>query len=134
MPADAPVRGPQPIHVPAHPDPSDGHARLYTILREGRAATERWNAAYIARHGLGPLLAQLEAERVGLPSARPAVDEEPAPEPAPPPAVTLAVATDDHAPVICECGLTVLHGGYLPLHRAGDVHHERMVAWGARTA
>lgn len=127
----APAIGPQPIYVPAHPSPDDGHARLYVILREGREATIAWNEACVARNGLAPLLAQLDADRVGLPSERPDLAEVPAEErPAPVAVASRAVATGDNDPVTCECGLVVTFGGYLALHRAGVAHLERMAPMG----
>lgn len=125
------VRGPQPLHLPAVLDPADGHARLYGMFREGRQATLDWNAAYIERHGLGPLIAQLEADGVGLPKEPRGDEHAEHSTAAPPEPVTLAVATGDNDPVDCECGLTVTYGGYLALHRMGDAHLERMAARGA---
>lgn len=114
--------------------------KLYRYLREGRAATDAWNDAYLERNGLKPLLRRLEAgEVVGLGDfgvARPDAEPPEAPAPSPPtepapPRLVLAVAAGDDAPVVCECGLTVTYGGYLPLHRMGVVHLERVARRGA---
>jgi len=43
------------------------HEKLYRYFREGRAATDAWNEAYLERNGLKPLLRRIEAgEIVGL--------------------------------------------------------------------
>lgn len=116
------------------------HEKLYRYLREGRAATDAWNDAYLERNGLKPLLQRLEAgEITGLGDfggARPDVHVAPPEAPAPSPPVADApgpvrALADDDAPALCECGLTVTHRGYLALHRAGDVHRERMARGGA---
>ncbi len=40
------------------------YEKLYRYLREGRAATNAWNEAYLERNGLKPLLQRLEAGEI----------------------------------------------------------------------
>lgn len=126
--------------------------KLYRYFREGRAATDAWNEAYLRRNNLEGFVRDLEARGVvgtgdfggPQPAATPATEaptaeRPPASAPAPSPAGpglarAVAVAAHEDAPVVCECGLTVTFGGYLGLHRMGVVHQERLAARGGVAA
>lgn len=92
--------GPQPLNVPANPDPSDGWSRLYAIFREGRAATIAWNAEYLRRNGLEHFADD--------PAPAPAAAVEPAPvpaaesEPPPPEASPLPEVAAEAPPAVPE--------------------------------
>lgn len=93
-------------------------ALVFALRRGFSAPLPRWAPARRAFVVVDAGGREVGAHDVDDPSWR--TDEEAAAWRAP------AVAADPAAPVACECGLVVLYGVDLPLHRMGDVHRERM--------